>query len=63
VLNAANEVTNEAFRRGQCKFLQMAEVNAQTMQAMPFVSNPSLEDYFAIDAAARVKAREILGLS
>ncbi len=63
VLNAANEVTNEAFRRGQCKFLQMAEVNARTLQSMPFVGNPSLEDYFAIDAEARVKAREILGLS
>ena len=60
VLNAANEVTNEAFRRGQCKFLQMAEVNERTMQAMPFVARPSLDDYFAIDAEARVKAREIL---
>lgn len=60
VLNAANEVTNEAFRKGQCKFLQMAEVNEKTMQAMPFVAKPTLDDYFAIDAEARVKAREIL---
>jgi len=63
VLNAANEVTNEAFRRGQCKFLQMAEVNEQTLQAMPMVAHPTLDDYFAIDAEARIKAREILGLS
>jgi len=62
VLNAANEVTNEAFRRGQCKFLQMAEVNEKTLAAMPFVAAPSLEDYFEIDAEARVKAREILGI-
>ncbi len=62
VLNAANEVTNEAFRRGQCKFLQMAEVNERTVAAMPFVANPSLEDYFEIDAEARIKAREILGI-
>ncbi len=62
VLNAANEVTNEAFRRGQCKFLQMAEVNEKTVAAMPFVASPSLEDYFEIDAEARIKAREILGL-
>ena len=60
VLNAANEVTNEAFRKGQCKFLQMAEINEKTMQAMPFVAQPSLDDYFAIDAEARVKAREML---
>lgn len=63
VLNAANEVTNEAFRRGQCKFLQMAEVNDQTLQVMPMVAHPTLDDYFAIDAEARIKAREILGLS
>ena len=62
VLNAANEVTNEAFRRGQCKFLQMAEVNEQTLSVMPFVAQPSLDDYFEIDAEARVKAREILGI-
>lgn len=62
VLNAANEVTNEAFRKGQCKFLQMAEVNEKTLQAMPFVANPSLDDYFEIDAEARVKAREILNI-
>ena len=60
VLNAANEVTNEAFRRGNCKFLQMAEVNEKVLEIMPFVANPSLEDYFAIDAEARVKARELL---
>lgn len=60
VLNAANEVTNEAFRRGNCKFLQMAEVNEKVLEIMPFVANPLLEDYFAIDAEARVKARELL---
>ena len=60
VLNAANEVTNEAFRRGQCKFLEMAEVNEKTLAAMPFVANPSLDDYFEIDAEARVKAKEFL---
>lgn len=63
VLNAANEVTNEAFRRGNCKFLQMAEVNEKVLEIMPKVANPSLEEYFAIDAEARVKAREALGMN
>lgn len=62
VLNAANEVTNEAFRRGECKFLQMAEINEKVLDIMPFVAKPSLEDYFAIDAEARVKTREALTL-
>lgn len=62
VLNAANEITNEAFRRGECKFLQMAEINEMVLNVMPFVAKPSLEDYFAIDAEARIKAREALKL-
>lgn len=62
VLNAANEITNEAFRRGECKFLQMAEINEKVLNVMPFVAKPSLEDYFAIDAEARIKAREALKL-
>ena len=62
VLNAANEVTNEAFRRGECKFLQMAEVNEKVLEMMPMVAKPSLDDYFAIDAEARIKAREALKL-
>lgn len=62
VLNAANEVTNEAFRKGACKFLQMAEINEKVLEKMPFVGKLSLDDYFAIDAEARVRAREALGL-
>ena len=62
VLNAANEVTNEAFRRGQCKFLQMAEINEKVLDIMPMVARPSLDDYFAIDAEARIKAKEQLHL-
>ena len=62
VLNAANEVTNEAFRRGQCKFLQMAETNEKVLDITPMVARPSLDDYFAIDAEARIKAKEQLHL-
>ena len=62
VLNAANEVTNEAFRRGQCKFLQMAEINEKVLDIMPMVARPSLDDYFAIDTEARIKAKEQLHL-
>ena len=60
VLNAANEVVNEAFRQGRCRFLQMADVIASTLAAMPRQTDCSLEDYFAIDAEARVRAAELL---
>ncbi len=61
VLNAANEVVNAAFREGRCGFLQMSDVIAQTLARMPYQKECSLDDYFAIDAEARVRAGELLG--
>lgn len=63
VLNAANEVTNAAFRQGRCGFLQMAEINERTLAAMPIVRRPTLEDYFEIDAEARRRAKELIGIA
>jgi 1-deoxy-D-xylulose-5-phosphate reductoisomerase len=60
VLNAANEVVNAAFREGRCGFLQMSDVIARTLALMPYQKECSLDDYFAIDAEARVRAAELL---
>ncbi|MBQ1773528.1 MAG: 1-deoxy-D-xylulose-5-phosphate reductoisomerase [Prevotella sp.] len=60
ILNAANEVVNEAFRRNQCGFLQMAEVVEQTMQRATYDASPTLDTYFSTDAEARLIARELL---
>lgn len=60
ILNAANEVVNEAFRRNQCGFLQMAEVVEQTMQRATYDASPTLDTYFGTDAEARLIARELL---
>ena len=63
VLNAANEVVNLAFRRGQCGFLQMADVIEETLQRMPLTVNPTMEDYLQCDAESRRMAASILGIS
>ncbi|MDD6131092.1 MAG: 1-deoxy-D-xylulose-5-phosphate reductoisomerase [Prevotellaceae bacterium] len=63
VLNAANEVVNLAFRRAECGFLQMAEVIEVTMERVPFVSQPTLEDYLLTDAESRRVASELLGIA
>ena len=63
VLNAANEVVNLAFRRAECGFLQMAEVIEATMERVPFVSQPTLEDYMFTDAESRRVASELLGIA
>lgn len=60
VVNAANEVVNLAFRQGKCGFLQMAEVIAETLERVPYIKEPSLEDYLETDRIARTTATELL---
>ncbi|MBP5258693.1 MAG: 1-deoxy-D-xylulose-5-phosphate reductoisomerase [Prevotella sp.] len=60
VLNAANEVVNEAFRQGRCSFLDMADIIERTMDTCPHNSTPSLDTYMATDAEARRIAAAML---
>ena len=60
ILNAANEVVNEAFRRDKCSFPQMADIIAETMQRTPFSANPTLETYLETDAEARRIAEKMI---
>lgn len=62
IVNAANEIVNRAFLEGRCRFLQMADVIAQTLDRVTFIKQPSYEDYLASDAEARRTAAEILTL-
>ncbi|MDG1260873.1 MAG: 1-deoxy-D-xylulose-5-phosphate reductoisomerase [Flavobacteriales bacterium] len=58
VLNAANEVAVELFLKDEIGFLEMSDLVEETIQATHFVANPSLEDYFESDKAARDFARQ-----
>ncbi len=60
ILNAANEVANTAFRRGECSFLGMAEVIERTMRQASFDKTPNLDTYFQTDAEARQIAASLL---
>ncbi len=60
ILNAANEVVNAAFRRGECSFLGMADVIEQTMRQASFDKTPNLDTYFQTDAEARQIAASLL---
>jgi len=60
IVNAANEVVNRAFLEDRCRFLQMAEVIAQTMQRTAFIEKPTYEDYVNTDKEARQIARDVL---
>lgn len=60
VVNAANEVVNEAFRHDRCRFLQMADIIEATMQRATFIAQPTYDDYIASDAEARRIAASML---
>ena len=60
VLNAANEVSVQAFLEDKIKFLDIAEINQQTMEKVDFVAKPSYEDYVQTDKMARIRADELV---
>lgn len=60
VLNAANEEAVAAFLDKRISFLEIAELNAQTMHALANTQNPIYEDYVRADAQARAYVQEIL---
>ncbi|WP_337636946.1 1-deoxy-D-xylulose-5-phosphate reductoisomerase [Hallella sp.] len=60
VLNAANEVANAAFRKGQCSFLGMADIISKTMSQVSFDANPDLDVYLSTDREARKVAASYL---
>lgn len=60
VMNAANEVANLAFRKGQISYPKVYETIAQTMDKVAFVATPSLDNYLQSDAEARSIAASLL---
>ena len=60
ILNAANEIVNEGFRKGQCSFLGMGRIIEQTMQKATFTAAPDYDSYMATDREARRIAAELM---
>ncbi|MDD6741713.1 MAG: 1-deoxy-D-xylulose-5-phosphate reductoisomerase [Prevotella copri] len=60
IVNAANEIVNAGFRKGECGFLQMADIIEETMAKATFDSNPDLDVYRQTDAEARRIATELM---
>lgn len=61
IVNAANEVVNEGFRKGKCSFLGMGEIIEKTMAKATFSATPDYDTYVASDAEARRIAAELMG--
>ncbi len=62
IMNAANELAVYGFLKNRVGFLDMTEVIERTMAEIPFIEQPSLEDYFNCDAEARNFAASLINL-
>lgn len=61
VLNAANEIAVNAFLTDKVGFFEMSDIVEKCLAKMPYVANPSYEDYVNTDRETRIKALEMLG--
>ncbi|MER3497298.1 MAG: 1-deoxy-D-xylulose-5-phosphate reductoisomerase [Chitinophagaceae bacterium] len=62
VMNAANELAVYAFLRNRIGFLDITDVIERTMEKVPFIHKPTLEEYFESDGEARSYAADIMRL-
>lgn len=60
ILNAANEIAVYAFLKNRIGFLDMTEVVERTMSRIPYIENPTLEQYFETDGEARNFAASLI---
>jgi 1-deoxy-D-xylulose-5-phosphate reductoisomerase len=62
IMNAANEIAVYAFLHNRIGFLDMTDVVERTMQQVPFIEKPTLEEYSQSDAEARNIAADSINL-
>ncbi|WP_114784245.1 1-deoxy-D-xylulose-5-phosphate reductoisomerase [Botryobacter ruber] len=60
ILNAANEVAVSAFLREEVGFLEMSDIIESCMAKVPYIANPSYEDYVQTDREARERSAELV---
>jgi 1-deoxy-D-xylulose-5-phosphate reductoisomerase len=53
IINAANEIAVAAFLQDQIGFLEISDTIAACMTKVPYIANPSYEDYVSTDSEAR----------
>lgn len=60
-MNAANEIANEAFRKGRCGFLDIERIVRTVMDASPLERVETVQQLTEVDADARRRALGVLG--
>lgn len=62
ILNAANEIVVYGFMKNFIGYLEMTEIIEKTMDKIPFIQDPTLEEYFESDAEARNFAANLVNI-
>jgi 1-deoxy-D-xylulose-5-phosphate reductoisomerase len=60
VLNAANEVTVDAFLNDRISFVDISSINDQVMNQFDFVKDPVIDELFETDKKARVLTKSLI---
>jgi len=60
ILNAANEIAVYAFLRNRIGFMDITDVVEQAMGNVPFITQPTLEEYYYTDGEARSFAASLI---
>ena len=60
ILNGANEIAVQMVLEKKLAFFRIAELLEKTLDSLPVVQDPTVEDIYAADRAARDKALEIM---
>jgi 1-deoxy-D-xylulose-5-phosphate reductoisomerase len=59
-LNAANEISVDAFLNKKISFLNMFKLIEMSLEKSIFVNDPSLEDYLYVDSETRKITSELI---
>lgn len=62
IINAANEIAVYAFLKNRIGFLDMTDLIEKTMEKIPFIASPSIDDYYESDGEARNFAANLIQL-
>lgn len=60
IINAANEVVVNAFLHNKIGFLEMSDVIEQCMSDLPFILDPTLNNYLETDEHTRIFAHQLV---
>lgn len=60
ILNASNEIVVHAFLKDQIKFVNMPDMIEKMMSSMPYIQNPSYDDYVNTDKETRIRMLELV---